>query len=146
MLSLNRVILAGYAGQDAVLKYLNNGMPMARFRLATTETYASPDGKFLNSTDWHTIVAWRNLAQMVEKEVKKGCGVYVEGKIKTRRWFDNSGTEHTITEIYADTVTVVSQPKPQQTETKVENIGDVFNNNINDLPSDLPTFDDGLPF
>ncbi len=145
MLNLNKIILAGYAGQDAKLRYLNNGMPVTRFSLATSESYVANDGKIIKTTDWHNIAVWRNLAEKVAKEVKKGAGIYLEGKLKTHRWYGNDGVMHTTTEIYAETVLVVSQPKEQE-QSKIPEIGDVFNNNIDNIPSNLPEFDDGLPF
>jgi len=102
MSSLNKVQLIGRLGKDPEIKYTNDNVPVAKFSLATTETYKDKSGQKLESTEWHNIVCWRNLAEIAEKYLSKGKQVYIEGKIKTRSWDDKDGVKKYISEIIAD--------------------------------------------
>jgi single-strand DNA-binding protein len=105
-MSLNKVILIGNVGKDPTVKYFDSGNAIANFSLATNERgYTLPNGTEIpERTEWHNIVVTRERVQFVEKYVKKGSGVYIEGKIRTRNYDDQSGVKHYITEIYADRV------------------------------------------
>ena len=82
MISLNRIQIIGNIGQDPEIRYLDNGVAVGRFSVATTESYKDADGNWQNKpTDWHNVVVWRYLAERAEKELKKGMAVYVEGQI-----------------------------------------------------------------
>ena len=85
MAGVNKVILVGNLGKDPEVRYLDNGVAVANFSLATTENYKNKAGERVSQTEWHNIVLWRGLAEVAEKYLKKGASVYVEGKIKTRK-------------------------------------------------------------
>lgn len=100
MIALNRVTLIGNIGQDPEIRYLDNGVAVGRFSLATTESYKDADGNWQNRpTDWHNIVVWRYLAERAEKELKKGMAVYVEGQVNYRTYQDKDGIERKTTDI-----------------------------------------------
>lgn len=102
MISLNRVTLVGNLGQDPEIRYLENGVAVGRFSLATSERYQDGEGNWQNRPpEWHNIVVWRNLAERAEKELKKGMAVYVEGQINYRTYDDKDGVQKKITDILA---------------------------------------------
>jgi single-strand DNA-binding protein len=112
--SLNRVILVGRAGKDPDVTVLaNSGQQLAKFSMATNEGYFDKNSNAWKDlpTEWHNIVAWRALAQKVEKGVGKGDMVLVEGSIRTRKWKDKSGQDRSITEIQADNIIVLDRRK-----------------------------------
>ncbi|WP_297906841.1 single-stranded DNA-binding protein [uncultured Parabacteroides sp.] len=105
-MSLNKVILIGNVGKDPDVRYFDSGAAVANFPLATSERgYTLANGTVVpERTEWHNIVVRRDLVPFVEKWVRKGSGVYVEGKIRTRNYDDQSGVKRYITEIHADRV------------------------------------------
>ena len=147
--SVNKVILIGNLGKDPEVRRLENGGIVANFPLATSETYTDrTTGEKRDTTDWHTIVLWRGLAEVAEKYVRKGQKVYIEGKLKTRSWTDKEGISRYTTEIVADELTILSPrnenaaptntstPTPYPTQTTAQ-----------PSPLDLGEDDgDGLPF
>jgi len=112
-MSLNKVIIIGNVGKDPTVKYFDSGNAVANFPVATNERgYSLPNGTEVpERTEWHNIVASRDRAQFVEKYVRKGSSVYIEGKIRTRNYDDQSGVKHYITEIYADRIEFYSSGK-----------------------------------
>ena len=117
---VNKVILIGNVGEDPDVKYLEGGVAVARFSLATSEVYNNKNGERVTQTEWHNIVLWRNLAQIAEKYVKKGMMLYVEGRLRTRSWDDQNGVKRYTTEIYGDNFQMLSRKqdngeKPQDT-------------------------------
>ena len=109
---INKAILIGNVGQDPEIRYtgdVNNGTKVATFRLATTERYRDRNGNLQEHTEWHNVVVWRNTADVVEKYVKKGTQVYVEGRIRTRSWDDQAGNKRYTTEIVADTLQLLGR-------------------------------------
>lgn len=109
-MSLNKVMLIGHVGKDPDVRYLDNGVAVASFPLATTERgYKLQNGTEVpERTDWHNIVLWRGLAEIAEKYVHKGDKLFIEGKIKTRSYDDQNGIKRYITEIFADTMEMLS--------------------------------------
>jgi single-strand DNA-binding protein len=107
MAGVNKVILVGNLGKDPEVKYLDSGVAVANFSLATTENYKNKEGERVSQTEWHNIVLWRGLAEVAEKWLKKGSSVYIEGKIKTRKWEDKDGNTRYNTEILADNMTML---------------------------------------
>ena len=105
-MSLNKVILIGNVGKDPDVRYFDNGNAIANFTLATSERgYKLANGTEVpERTEWHNIVTSRERAQWVEKYVKKGSLVYVEGKIRSRNYDDKDGNKRYITEIFADRI------------------------------------------
>ena len=107
MAGVNKVILVGNLGKDPEVRYLDNGVAVANFSLATTENYKNKEGEIVSQTEWHNIVLWRGLAEVAEKWLKKGSSVYVEGKIRTRKWEDKEGSTRYSTEILGDNMTML---------------------------------------
>ena len=106
---VNKVILIGNVGADPDVKYLEGGVAVASLRLATTERYRNRNGENVEQTEWHNIVLWRGLAEVVEKYVKKGMRLYIEGRLRTRAWEDQTGAKRYTTEIYADNMQMLSR-------------------------------------
>ena len=105
-MSLNKVILIGNVGKDPDIRYFDSGNAIANFTLATSERgYKLANGTEVpERTEWHSIVATRERAQFVEKHVKKGSLLYLEGKIRNRNYDGKDGVKHYLTEIYADRI------------------------------------------
>jgi len=101
-MSVNKVILVGNLGKDPELRYTASGAAVATFSLATSERYKDRDGNSQEKTEWHNIVAWRQLAEICGKYLNKGRQVYIEGRIQTRSYDDRDGNKRYITEIVAD--------------------------------------------
>lgn len=101
-MSVNKVILVGNLGKDPELRYTPAGVAVANFSLATTESYKDRDGNRQTRTEWHNIVAWRQLAEICGKYLHKGKQVYIEGKLTTRKWQDRDGNDRYTTEVVAD--------------------------------------------
>jgi len=100
--SVNKVILVGNVGKDPEIKYTPSGIPVGKFSLATNERFKDKNGEFQKRTEWHNIVAWQRLAEIVGEYVSKGSKLYVEGKIQTSSWEDRqSGERKYRTEIVA---------------------------------------------
>ncbi|MBO5902541.1 MAG: single-stranded DNA-binding protein [Tidjanibacter sp.] len=114
---VNKVILIGNVGTDPEIRTLESGVKVARVRLATTERSRNREtGDTTEHTEWHTITLWRGLADVVDKYVRKGSQIYVEGRIRTREWADQSGAKRYSTEILADTMNLLGRrnDSPQQ--------------------------------
>lgn len=99
--SVNKVILIGRLGKDPELKYTPSGAPVAKFSLATDESYKDRSGEQQKKTEWHNIVAWNKLAEICGEYLTKGKQVYIEGSIRSRQWEDQSGNKRTAYEIIA---------------------------------------------
>ena len=111
MSSVNKVILIGNVGSDPEVRYLDRGVAIANFNLATTERgYTMQNGTQVpDKTDWHSIVLWRNLAEWAEDHIRKGMKIYVEGKLQTRTW-EKDGQIRRKTEIVAENVQILYRP------------------------------------
>lgn len=112
MSSVNKAILIGNVGQDPEVRYLDRGIAIANFTLATTERgYTMQNGTHVpDRTEWHNIVLWRNMAEWAEKSLRKGMKIYVEGHLQTRTW-EKDGIRRSKTEIVAENVQVLSRPQ-----------------------------------
>ena len=108
MLGVNKVILIGNLGKDPELRYTPGGQPVATFSLATTERWNDKNGQRQDRTEWHNIVVWGKLAELVNQYLKKGRSAYIEGKITTRSWDDRDGVKKYRTEIVANQVQFLS--------------------------------------
>jgi len=129
-MAINKAILVGNVGKDPEIRYLESGVPVCNFTLATNETYTNKSGEKVTMTEWHNIVLWRGLAEVAEKYVKKGSQLYIEGRIRTRSYDDKDGNKRYIMEIVGDNMQMLGkktddsyQPSPgnqprQQEETK----------------------------
>ncbi|OIN59596.1 single-stranded DNA-binding protein [Arsenicibacter rosenii] len=114
MRGLNKVSLIGNLGKDPVLQYIDNNTAIAKFSLATTESYKDKNGQTHAETTWHSIVVWRNLAELSGKYLQKGSLVYLEGKIKSRQYDDKDGNTRYITEIVADQLIMLDKKGDQE--------------------------------
>lgn len=101
-MSVNKVILLGNIGADPEIRYTNNGDAVVTLSIATSEVYKDKQsGERKQITEWHKVIFYRDLAEIVGKYLKKGDQIYIEGKIKTRKWTDQQGVERYTTEIFA---------------------------------------------
>src|ERR1700756_1489330 len=108
MSGINKVILVGHLGKDPEVRYLDGGVSVASFPLATTETF-NKDGRKVEQTEWHNIVLWRSLADVAAKFLTKGKLVYIEGKLRTRSFEDKEGIKKYTTEIVAENFTLLGR-------------------------------------
>lgn len=119
-MSLNKAQLIGNVGKDPDVRYLDSGVAVATFPLATTDrAYTLPNGTQVpERTEWHNIVLWRSLAETAEKYVHKGDKLYIEGKIRSRSYDDQNGVKRYVVEIFADNMEMLTprsaQPAPAQ--------------------------------
>lgn len=109
MRGVNRVMLIGNLGKDPDMQFLEGNIAVAKFSLATTETYKDRTGKLISQTEWHTIVLWRGLAELAQKFLHRGSLVYVEGRLKTRSWEDKDGNKKFATEIVGDNLIMLDK-------------------------------------
>lgn len=146
--SVNKVILIGNLGKDPELRYLENGVAVARFSIATSETYTDKStGEKREITDWHNIVLWRGLAKVAETYLKKGMKVYIEGKLKTRSWQDESNQTRYTTEIVADEMTMLSRAEGNGNTGGSSYPSSVENNPVQPMDTNLSKEpEDDLPF
>lgn len=138
---INKVILVGNVGADPEVRSLDNGIKMARVRLATTErVYNKEKNETKEVTEWHNITLWRGLAEVVDKYIRKGSQLYIEGKLRTRE-YEKDGVKHYTTDIVAEELKMlgkreaVSQSAPQMAQQTPPT------QTIDPLP-----FDDEIPF
>jgi len=99
--TVNKVILIGWLGKDPEVKYTPSGTPMAKFSLATDESFKDRSGEQQKRTEWHNIVAWNKLAEICGQYLTKGKQVYIEGRIQSRQWEDQAGNKRTAYDIVA---------------------------------------------
>lgn len=109
MRGVNRVMLIGNLGKDPDVQYLEGNIGVAKFPLATTETYKDRTGKLISQTEWHTVVLWRGLADLAQKYLHKGSLIYVEGRLRTRSWDDKEGVRKFATEVVADNLIMLDK-------------------------------------
>ncbi|MBF9142455.1 single-stranded DNA-binding protein [Hymenobacter properus] len=107
MAGVNKVILVGNLGKDPEVRHLEGGVSVAHFTLATNDYYKDKQGNRVERTEWHNISAWRGLADMADKYLKKGQQVYIEGKLRTRQYQDKDQQTRYITEIIADEISML---------------------------------------
>ena len=115
---LNKVMLIGNLGKDPDVRQLDGGTAVCQFTLATTDRgYTLQNGtKVPERTEWHNIVMWRGLAEAAGKYLRKGDKIFVEGKIRTRSYEDSRKVRRYVTEIYADSMEILSCRSRQQTD------------------------------
>ncbi len=111
MRGVNRVTLIGNLGKDPELQYLEGNIAVAKFPLATTETFKDKTGQTTSQTEWHTVVLWRGLAELAQKYLHKGSLVYIEGRLRTRNWEDKDKNRRFSTEIVGDNLIMLDKRK-----------------------------------
>lgn len=112
MKGLNKVMLIGRLGRDPELRYTQTNQPLVRFSVATDDNWVDRNGERQTRTEWHNIVAWGKLAEICNQYLKKGRLVYVEGRMQTRQWDDQSGNKRTTTEIVINDMSIL-EPRGQ---------------------------------
>jgi len=147
MSSVNKVILIGNVGSDPEVRYLDRGVAIANFNLATTERgYTMQNGTQVpDKTDWHAIVLWRNLAEWAERFVRKGMKLYIEGKLQTRTW-EREGQIRRKTEVIAENVQILYRPEEyrnlgrEQRDTNLETNDAINAAPLGDVEDEEPIF------
>jgi single-strand DNA-binding protein len=102
-------MLIGNLGKDPDVQHLEGNIAVAKFPLATTETYKDRSGKLISQTEWHTVVLWRGLAELAQKYLHKGSLIYVEGRLRTRSWEDKDGNKKFATEVVGDNLIMLDK-------------------------------------
>ena len=141
---VNKVILIGNLGQDPEVKYMPNGNAVANVTIATSESWKDKNtGEQIDKTEWHRVVFFRRLAEIVGEYLKKGSKIYIEGKLQTRKWQDKNGVDHWTTEIIANEMQMLdsrgtgapAQQRPNQESQQAAS-----------APPVNDDFDDDIPF
>src|SRR5690606_30997459 len=141
MRGVNRVTLIGNLGRDPDLQHLEGNIAVAKFPLATTETFKDKNGNLVSQTEWHTIVLWRGLAELAQKYLHKGSLVYIEGRLRTRNWEDKDKVKRFSTEIVGDNLVMLDKRKDQDSSE-----GNSLSNPAETDLSYDPGDKDNLPF
>lgn len=137
------MMLIGNLGKDPDMQFLEGNIAVAKFSLATTESFKDRSGKLKAETEWHTIVLWRGLAELAQKYLHKGSLVYIEGRLKTRSWEDKEGNKKFATEVVGDNLIMLDKRTDGSQPHSLEGL-----DGPDDHP-DIPTAEDGserLPF
>ncbi len=139
--TLNKAMLIGHLGDDVKVTYFEGGNCLGRFPIATNESYTSKQtGEKVTNTEWHNIVVRNKAAEICEKYLKKGDKVYVEGRIKTRKWQGDDGKDRYSTEIHVDEFTFLSQ------RTTESGVAPAQTAQQQPTPANQPASEDDLPF
>ena len=150
MASVNKVILIGNLGADPELRYTNTGTAVANFRIATNDQWTDKNGEKQERAEWHNIVAWSKLGEICGKYLKKGRPVYIEGRLQTRQWEDQSGNKRYTTEVVAQVMQMLGargesadgdsswESRSQTQQAPAEEMPDI--------PVSTSASDDDLPF
>jgi single-strand DNA-binding protein len=131
----------GNLGKDPDVQHLEGNIAVAKFPLATTETFKDRNGKLVSQTEWHTIVLWRGLAELASKYLHKSSLVYIEGRLRTRTWDDKDGNRKFATEIVGDNLIMLDKRSDgggQSSDSGIEGIGG------SDMPMGDPS--ESLPY
>ena len=152
MAGINKVILVGNIGRDPQIFEFEGGNKKISFSMATTESYRDREGNWQDQTEWHNIVGYRYLA---EKSIAKGDMIYVEGKLKTRKYTDNNGVEKYITEVVADKINILVRRNQDSYQSAPPPVPPETSNNVqqpqsppqaNEPDIDTTPQEDDLPF
>ncbi len=148
-MSVNKVILVGNVGKDPEVKYLEQDVAVAKFTLATSESYRAKNGERVETTEWHNIVLWRGLAKVAEQYVKKGSKLFIEGKI-THRQYEQDGVTKFFTEIVGNNMVMLdskeSRERSNENYNKATNPTNDQPNVANEPEMEEPGGDEDLPF
>ena len=121
MRGINKVILVGNSGKETEFKTLQDGTPVAKLTVATTETYRLKNGETTTKTEWHPVILWRGLATLASQYVRKGSLLYIEGKLRHRQYEDKDGGKKYVTEVIADQIVLLDKKE----KTLENNIDDM---------------------
>jgi single-strand DNA-binding protein len=135
--SVNKVTLIGNLGKDPELRYTSSGVAVSTFSMATSESWKDPEGNTQERTQWHSIVAWRKLAEIVGEYLKKGSKIYLEGRLQYRNYDDKNGVKRYVTEIVMDEMVMLDSrgggASPQQ-ESGSTQLPEESGGKVDDLP------------
>lgn len=146
MRGVNRVMLIGNLGKDPDIQFLEGNIGVAKFSLATTETYKDRSGKLISQTEWHTIVLWRGLAELAQKYLHRGSLVYIEGRLKTRSWEDKDGNKKFATEIVGDNLIMLEKRNEGGPVPGMDTIENLGHTDADMPPTQDENGDERLPF
>jgi len=141
---VNKVILIGNLGQDPEVKYMPNGNAVTNITIATSESWKDKNtGETVNKTEWHRVIFFRRLAEIVGEYLKKGSKIYIEGKLQTRKWQDKNGKDNWTTEIIANEMQMLdsrnnSSPAQQQRPAQQQSAPAQAAPANNDFDDDIP--------
>ncbi len=147
---VNKVILIGNVGKDPEIRDLESGVKLASFSVATNENYKDKAGEWQQNTEWHNITVWRGQAERVERQVKKGSKIYIEGKLATRKWQDKDGNDRYTTDVVASYFRILDRIESSGDEipplpvSEPMGSGPVVNKPLADSPA--KAVEDDLPF
>ena len=144
--SVNKVILVGRLGQDPEVRFTQGGTAVANLRIATDETWKDQSGEKQQRTEWHTVVAWRRLAEICGQYLSKGRLVYIEGKLQTRSWQDREGNKRYSTEIQADNMVMLGGGRSEEGQAAPAAQPAAAAQPAPAAGSDSGTSDDDIPF
>lgn len=129
------MILVGHLGKNPDIRYLEGGVSVVSFPLATSETF-NKDGRKVEQTEWHNIVMWRGLADVAAKFLQKGKLVYIEGKLRTRSFEDKEGNKKYTTEVVAENFTMLGRKTDFEDDDEPQNNKNERDDNFNNLTND----------
>ncbi len=142
MAGVNKVILLGNLGADPDIKAFESGNKMARVSLATNEFFKNKHGEMVEKTEWHNVILWGRRAELAEQYLRRGSPLYVEGRLRTRKWDDKDGNTRYTTEVFADVLNFIGGKSPSATGT--------ISSGTEDTPeprgAEVPPEEDDLPF
>lgn len=127
--SVNKVILVGRLGKDPDVRYTPSGDAVAELSLATSEKYKNQEGDYVERTEWHRCIVWRQKAEFAKQYLNKGQLVYAEGKLQTRKWQDKNGNNRYTTEIQVNTLTPLGSWGKNQNSGQQNNYSQPQNQN-----------------
>jgi single-strand DNA-binding protein len=150
MAGVNKVIIVGNLGQDVELKYTSNGDAVANVSVATSENWIDRNtGEKQEKTEWHRVIMFRKTAELANQYLHKGSKVYIEGKINTNKWQDQSGQDRYTTQIICQTIQFLDSKNISETQNnnpQNENLGKQQSSEESITPIDDSNFDDDIPF
>jgi single-strand DNA-binding protein len=120
MRGLNKVMIIGMVGRDPEMRYTPSGRPVTSFSVATSRSWTSADGERREETEWFNVVAWGNLAEICKTHLSKNQQVYVEGRLQTRGWEDETGKKHFRTELVANEMILLGDRRRDQHEMDID--------------------------
>jgi len=137
MAGLNRATLLGNLGQHPAVRQTKSGSPVANLRLATNEKWRDrTTGEMRTSTEWHNVVAFSSIAEMVDRFLSKGSMLFIEGRLQTRKWQDRSGADRYTSEIIAQNIQILESGQRATREEQAESSGEVHEStpDLSDCP------------
>lgn len=121
---LNKVMIIGYVGREPEMRYTPSGRPVTSFSVATSRTWTSAEGERREETEWFNVVAWGNLAEICKTHLTKSQQVYIEGRLQTRGWEDETGKKHFRTELVANEMILLGERRTHHHEADYDEAED----------------------